>query len=65
METVVDFTSQVFAFIENTYGKGVIKKVKLKKNNAVVDKILSDSLSKEYDIERTGNKLVAMLRLNP
>jgi len=65
MQTVVDFTSQVFAFIENTYGKGVIKKVKLKKNNDIVDRILSDSLSKEYDSERTGNKLVAMLRLNP
>lgn len=65
MQTVVDFTSQVFAFIENTYGKGIIKKVKLKKNNDIVDRILSDSLSKEYDSERTGNKLVAMLRLNP
>lgn len=65
MQTAVDFTSQVFAFIENTYGKGIIKKVKLKKNNDIVDRILSDSLSKEYDSERTGNKLVAMLRLNP
>jgi hypothetical protein len=65
MQTVVDFTSQVFAFIENTYGKGIIKKVKLKKNNDIVDRILSDSLSKEYDIERTGNKLIAMLRINP
>jgi hypothetical protein len=65
MQTVVDFTSQVFAFIENTYGKGIIKKVKLKKNGDIVDRILSDSLSKEYDSERTGNKLVAMLRLNP
>jgi len=63
--TVSDFTSEVFAFIENTYGKGVIKKVKLKKNGDVVDRILSDSLSREYDIERTGNKLIAMLRLNP
>ena len=65
METIVDFSSQVFAFIENTYGKSVTKKVKLKKNNDIVDRILSDSLSKEYDVEKTGNKLVAMLRLNP
>ena len=63
--TVSDFTSEVFAFIENTYGKGVVKKVKLKKNETIVDRILSDSLSKEYDIERTGNKLIAILRLNP
>ena len=65
METVVDFTSQVFAFIESTYGKSVIKKVKMKKNSDIVDKILSDSLSREYDLERTGNKIVAMLRVNP
>ena len=65
METVVDFTSQVFAFIENTYGKGVIKKVKLKKNNDVVERILADSISREYDIVQTSNKLIAMLRLNP
>jgi hypothetical protein len=64
MSTVVDFTSQVFAFIENTYGKGVIKKVKLKKNNDVVDRILLDSQTKSYSTEKTGNKLIAMLRLN-
>lgn len=65
METVVDFTSQVFAFIENTYGKGVIKKVKMKKNTEVVDRILSDSATKSYSIEKTGNKLIAMLKVHP
>lgn len=65
METIVDFSSQVFAFIENTYGKSIIKKVKLKKNKDVVDRILSDSQAKEYAIDRTGNKIIAMLRVNP
>ena len=65
METVVDFTSQVFAFIENTYGKGIIKKVKLKKNNEIIDRIISDSQSNSYSIEKTGNKLIAMLKVNP
>ena len=65
METVVDFTSQVFAFIENTYGKGVIKKVKLKKHNEVIDRLIADALSREYDEVRTGNKIVAMLKVNP
>lgn len=65
METVVDFTSQVFAFIENTYGKGVVKKVKLKKNNDVVDRILADSQTNSYSVEKTGNKLIAMLKVNP
>ncbi len=64
META-NFTSEVFAFIEKTYGKSVIKKVKQKNNNDIVDKILADSLSKEYAFDRTANKIIAMLRLNP
>ena len=65
MSTVVDFGSSVFAFIENTYGKVIAKKVKQKKNNDVVDRILEDSRSKDYSVEKTGNKIVAMLRVNP
>ena len=65
METIVDFSSQVFAFIENTYGKSIIKKVKLKKNKDIVDRILSDSQAKEYTVDRTGHKLMAMLRVIP
>ena len=65
METVADFTSEVFAFIENTYGKAVVKKVKLKKNNDIVNRILSDSATKLYSVEKTGNKLMAMLRITP
>ena len=64
META-NFTSEVFAFIENTYGKNIIKKVKQKKNNDIVDRILADSLSKDYSFDRTGNKIIAMLRLKP
>jgi|TARA_B100001094_G_C18056545_1_gene732783 hypothetical protein len=64
META-NFTYEVFAFIENTYGKNVLRKVKNKDNNTVVDNILADSLTKEYDVEKTSNKIIAMLRLNP
>jgi hypothetical protein len=64
META-NFTYEVFAFIENTYGKNVLRKVKNKDNNTVVDNILADSLTKEYDVEKTANKIIAMLRLNP
>lgn len=64
META-NFTSEVFAFIENTYSKNLLRKVKNKDNTNTVDKILSDSLSKEYSVEKTANKIIAMLRLNP
>ena len=47
META-NFTSEVFAFIENTYNKNLLRKVKNKDNTNTVDRILSDSLSKEY-----------------
>ena len=64
META-NFTSEVFAFIENTYSKNILRKVKNKDNTNTVDRILSDSLSKEYAVAKTGNKIIAMLRLNP
>ena len=64
META-NFTSEVFAFIENTYNKNLLRKVKNKDNTNTVDRILSDSLSKEYSVEKTANKIIAMLRLNP
>lgn len=64
META-NFTSEVFAFIEKTYSKNLLRKVKNKDNTNTVDRILSDSLSKEYSVEKTANKIIAMLRLNP
>ena len=64
META-NFTSEVFAFIEQNYNKGLLRKVKHKNNNDVVDKILADSLKKEYSVSKTANKIIAMLRLNP
>jgi len=65
MTTVVDFNSSVFAFIETTYGKSVTRKVKHKNNNEIVDRILEDSRNKDYSVEKTGNKIIAMLRVNP
>lgn len=65
MTTVVDFNSSVFAFIEETYGKSIARKVKQKNNNEIVDRILEDSRGKDYSIEKTGNKIIAMLRVNP
>ena len=65
MSTIVDFNSSVFAFIENTYGKSIARKVKQKNNSDVVDRILEDSRSKDYSVEKTGNKIIAMLKVNP
>lgn len=65
MSTIVDFNSSVFAFIENTYGKSISRKVKQKNNSDVVDRILEDSRSKDYSVEKTANKIIAMLRINP
>ena len=65
MSQVVNFNKGVFSFIGNEYGKNVLRKVQSKKNSGVVDRILSDSFSKDYETERTGNKIIAMLRLTP
>ena len=64
META-NFTSEVFAYVEHTYGKNLLKKLKQKKNSEVVERLLASSLKNEYGIDRTANKIIAMLRLNP
>ena len=63
--TVTDFTSEVFAFIEVTYGKKVIKKVKHKDNIEIIKNITDDSESKEYTVDKTAHKIMAMLRIIP
>lgn len=65
MTTTANFTSEVFAYIENNYNKNLLRRVKSKKNNEVVDRLLADSLQKEYEVSKTANKIIAMLRLNP
>ena len=60
-----DFTSQVFTFIENTYGGDLLKRVKASSNDSVVNRIMTSSMKNDYTIDRTGNKIIAMLRLNP
>lgn len=60
-----DFTTEVFTFIQSTYGKTTLNKTKNKENLNLVNKILSSSIDNDYSVEKTGNKIVAMLRLNP
>ena len=63
--TTANCTSEVFAYIEQTYDKSTLRKVKNKNNNEIVDRILGDSLKKEYPVDKAANKILAMLRLNP
>jgi len=65
MTDTIDFNTEVLAFVEKTYGQKIAKKIVLKKNREVVDKILLDSKNNSYSAEKTGNKLIAMLRINP
>tara|TARA_B100001778_G_C18186607_1_gene449362 strand:- start:355 stop:552 length:198 start_codon:yes stop_codon:yes gene_type:complete len=65
MTTTANFTSEVFAYIEQNYSKGLLRQVKQKKNNGTVDRILADCLQKQYKVSKTANKIIAMLRLNP
>jgi hypothetical protein len=64
MTTTANFTSEVFAYIEQNYNKSLLRKVKQKQHNDVVDRLLADSLKKEYKVSKTANKIIAMLRLN-
>ena len=65
MTTIDNFISEVFVFIETTYNKGLIKKIKSNKNKEIVDRLMSSSFKNDYAVDRTGNKIIAMLRLNP
>ena len=65
MESFGSFYASVFSFIENTYGGDLLAKVKRKTNAGVVDRIMADSHKRGYADDRTGNKIIAMLRLNP
>ena len=65
MTTIDNFISEVFVFIETTYNKGLIRKVKSKKNKEVVVRLIASSFKNDYAVDRTGNKIIAMLRLNP
>jgi hypothetical protein len=65
MESFGSFYASVFSFIENTYGGDLLAKVKSKTNAGVVDRIMADSHKRGYADDRTGNKIIAMLRLNP
>ena len=60
-----DFTKSVFSFIENTYGSDMLTAVNTRTNKIVVDRVLKDSAKRGYTDEKTGNKIIAMLRLNP
>ena len=40
-------------------------KVKYKKHSEIVDRLISSSLKNDYAVDRTANKIIAMLRLNP
>lgn len=59
------FNKDVFGFIKKTYKQSVLTKVQQKQNSTTVDKLLADSLVKGYSVEKTANKIIAMLRLNP
>lgn len=59
------FSDRVFGFIEKEYGQNVVKNVRLDRHKSVVNRLISSSSQKNDSIEHTGNKIIAMLRMNP
>ncbi len=64
-KTVESFNKNVFNYIATEYGNSTLKKVQTAKNKDKVKHLLEDSRTKSYDTDRTANKILAMLRLNP
>ena len=66
MMTKVDaFNKNVFNYISTEYGNSTLKKVQTSKNKDRVKYLLEDSRNRNYDTDKTANKIIAMLRLNP
>ena len=59
------FNKNVFNYIATEYGNSTLKKVQTSENKNVVKNILEDSRKKDYETDRTANKIIAMLRLVP
>ena len=64
-KTVESFNKNVFDYISTEYGNSTLKKVQTAKNKDIVKHLLEDSRTKTYEVNRTANKIIAMLRLNP
>ena len=64
-KTVESFNKNVFDYISTEYGNSTLKKVQTTKNKDTVKHLLEDSRTKTYEVNRTANKIIAMLRLNP
>lgn len=59
------FAKKIYSYIGSEYGKKVLKNVQSAEHKSVVEKILTSSEKQEDTIQHAGNKIIAMLRLNP
>jgi len=58
-------SKEIFNYIEKQYGKKVLNKVQSNDNKSVVSKLLESATKQGDNTEHAGNKIIAMLRLNP
>ena len=65
MEEVNTFNKDVFNYISEKYGNNILKKVQKADSKTVVKSILNNSREHDYTVDRTANKILAMLKLNP
>jgi len=65
MTKIDKFNKSVFNYISTEYGNNTLKKVQTSKNKDKVKYLLEDSRNRDYDTDRTANKIIAMLKLNP
>jgi hypothetical protein len=65
MVTSDNFGNQVFDFVYKQYGKQMVENIKLDRNKNTVNRLIESSSKRNDSIEHAGNKIIAMLRLNP
>jgi hypothetical protein len=65
MTVAESFSDKVYDYIRNQYGKNTLKFVQADNHKTTVSKFLDTAEKNNHDIDRTANKIIAMLRVNP
>jgi hypothetical protein len=63
--TTDTFAKEIFQYINDQYGKAIVKNIQSDKHKTTVNKLVESSHRDNNNVAHAANKIVAMLRMNP